>query len=137
MFLYHWRNCEFRISCTTINSSTCSQLCSFSTLTVTSSSGRLNSSVWLLLFEVLREIISLCLVFFGICWTTLSADSIIVNYLCWRCLFDQEISFVNKFFAIKRTFHWLSSTQTPKVKTICMCGCMFILSWNFHVFKLL
>ena len=47
-----------------------------------------------------------------------SLKSVIVNYLCWRCLFDREISCANKFFVIKRTLYWLSTTRTPKVVTI-------------------
>ena len=59
---------------------------SFSILTATSAFGRLNSCVCLLLFEVLRQIIFLCLVFFWICCTTLSVGSIFVNYLLLKVL---------------------------------------------------
>ena len=85
MFQNHWRNCEFCKPISTINSSAFFELCLF--LTVRSTSGRLNSCAWLLLFEVLCVIISL--LSFGICCTTLSVDSVIVNYLCWSCLFIQ------------------------------------------------
>ena len=115
MIQNHWRNCEFCTPSSTISSSTRFQLCSFSTLTVTSTCGRFNSCVWLLLFKVLREIISLCLVSFGIYCATLSVDRVIVNYLC---LFDPEISSINKFSVIKKLFHWLSTTRTPKIVTI-------------------
>ena len=70
---------------------------------------------------MLPEIVALRLVFFGICCTMLSVDNVIVNHLFWRCLFDPEISSVNKFFVIKRTSHWLSTTRTPKIVTIYIC----------------
>ena len=64
---------------------------------LTSTSGRLHSCAWLLLFEMLHVVISLCLVFYGICCTTLTVDSVVVNYLCWRSLFITETSPVNKY----------------------------------------
>ena len=70
---------------------------------------------------MLREIVSLCLVFFGICCTTLSVDSVIVNYLSWRCLFDPDIPSANKFFVNKRTSHWLQVTDVKADNHIKYC----------------
>ena len=47
---------------------------------------------WLLLFKVLSKKLSLCLVSCGICCSMLSVDSVILNYLSWKCLFAPEIS---------------------------------------------
>ena len=119
MFQNHWRNCGFCTPSSTINSFACFQLWSFfDSDCLTTTSGRLNFCAWLLLFEVLHEIISQYLISFGIYCTTLSVNSFIVNYLCWRCLFVPDTSSVNKFSVIKRTFHWLSTTRTPKIATI-------------------
>ena len=71
----------------------------------------------MLLFEVLHEILSLCLVSSEICFTTLSMDSVIVNYLCWKYLFVPEINSGNKSSIILRTFID-STTQTSKIRTI-------------------
>ena len=87
-----------------------------------SMSGRLYSCAWLLLFEVLLEILSLCLVSCGIRSTTLNVVSVIVNYICLKCLFIPEIPFSNKSSIIKIIFHWLSTTRTPKIGTICCWG---------------
>ena len=103
MFQNHWRNCEFCTPSSTINGSTCFELWSFRLWLSTSPSGRLHFCSWLLLFEVLREIKSFCLVSCGICCIPLSVDSVIVNYLCWKCLFVPEISSENKSSIIKRT----------------------------------
>ena len=84
----------------------------------TSTSEILNSSAWLLLFEVLCEILSLCFVSCEICCTTMTVDSVIANYICWKSLFIPEISSRNKSSVIKKTFYWLSTTRTPKIVTI-------------------
>ena len=69
----------------------------------TSTPGILNCCAWLLLFEVMRKILSLCLVSCWFCCTTLNVDGIIVIYICWKCLFVPEISSENKSSIIKRT----------------------------------
>ena len=104
MFQIYWRKCEFCTPNSTINSSsTRSQqgIIIDSDCLKSSTSGRLNSCAWLLFFEVLREIISLCSVSCGICCTTLSVDSIIVNYRCWRCVLLIE----NKNYNFQWNFH--------------------------------
>ena len=82
----------------------------------------------------------------GFLWNLLyyaECDSVIVNYLCWKCLFDREISSANKFFIIKWTPHWLSTAWTPKIGTI-LCfkwGWMYEISQDcpdvFFFFKLI
>ena len=106
---------------------------SFWFLTDTSAPERLSYCVYLLLFEMLREIVSLCWVFIGICCTTLSVDSVIINYLFWRCLFDPEISSANIFFVIKRTPHWFLTTQTPKIVTISFVKISLSIQWTYCI----
>ena len=63
---------------------------------LTSTSRIFNSCAWLLLFEVLREIFSLCLISWRVSCTKLSVDSVIVNYPSWKCLIVPENSSDNK-----------------------------------------
>ena len=102
-----WRNCEFCTPSCSINRGVLHsnerlyfELLSNPIGLFTSTSGILNSCTWLLLFEVLREsseILFLWLVSCEISWTTLSVDSINVNYSSWKCLYVPEISSVNKY----------------------------------------
>ena len=60
----------------------------------------------------------LCLVFCGICCTMLSVDSVIVNYVRWKCLFVPEISSGKFLLSFKGLFHWLSTTRAPKIVAV-------------------
>ena len=118
MFQIHWRNWNFASQAPLLIALLAFSWDSFSTLAVTSTSGRLRSCAYQLLFEVLREILSLYLVSWGNYCTTLKGDSVIVNYTCWKWLFIPEISSRNKSSIIKRSFHWISTTRTSKIVTI-------------------
>ena len=131
MFQNHWQNCEFCTPSFIINRENLSSLLLRLGL-FTSTFGRLNSCTLLLLFEVLREILSQCLISYGICSTTLSVNSVIVNYICWKCLLIPDIFLSNKSSIIKKTFHWLSSTRTPKVvkQYIMLNNACFLQCWK-------
>ena len=91
-------------------------------------SGILNSCVWLLLFEALREssdILSLCLVSGGNFCTTLSVDSVIVNYLFWKCLFVSESSSSDKSCITQRTPLSTLNYMNPKDRTNNTMGYFF------------